>query len=42
MRSSASKARSQAVEMPMQALASGHLIIDWQKGGFNPETDRKS
>jgi hypothetical protein len=42
MRSSASKACCQAVEIPIQALASGQLIIDWQKNSFNPETDRKS
>ncbi len=42
MRSSASKACCQAVEIPIQALASGQLIIDWQKNSFNPETDRKA
>ena len=42
MRSRASKACCQAVEIPIQALASGQLIIDRQKNGFSPETNRKS
>jgi hypothetical protein len=31
----------QAVEIPMKALASGQLIIEWQSDGFNFEIDKK-